>query len=199
MEKRAGLLAEADTESLDLTGRALIAMPGMGDPRFVSSLVFICAYSDRGAMGLIVNKLVPGMFLTELLDQLSIVSGPDTARAPLHFGGPVEGGRGFVLHSRDYTSDLSTLVVNDDFAMTATLDILEDMAKGQGPQQSLMALGYSGWGPGQLEDEIVQNGWLTCDINPNLVFECSNDKKWGAALESIGVSPLMLSPTSGHA
>ncbi|WP_338055539.1 YqgE/AlgH family protein [Shimia biformata] len=192
-------MTEDKTEQLDLTGRLLIAMPGMGDPRFANSLVYLCAHSETGAMGLIVNKLVPGMSFKSLLDQLEIPCQPRPGSAPLHFGGPVESSRGFVLHGTDYRSDLSTLMVNEEFAMTATLDVLEEMGQGNGPSRALMALGYAGWGPGQLEDEIAANGWLTCDASLELVFDRANDRKWEAALESIGVSALMLSATAGHA
>lgn len=191
-------MTENDNE-LDLTGKLLIAMPGMGDPRFASSVVFMCAHSPEGSMGLIVNKRTEDMTLSELLEQLSIEFSPSAQDMGIHFGGPVEHGRGFVLHSSDYSSSISTLEVNSDFRMTATLDILEDIAAGEGPGQKLMCLGYSGWGPGQLEGEIVQNGWLTCDATPELVFALGDDAKWTAALKSIGIDALLLSSDAGHA
>ncbi|MDQ7071949.1 MAG: YqgE/AlgH family protein, partial [Rhodobacterales bacterium] len=157
-------------ETLSLTGKMLIAMPGMGDPRFDKSVVFICAHSDEGTMGLIINKPTDDVRFAELLEQLEIDITGGVPETTVHIGGPVENGRGFVLHSPDYTSPISTLKVDGRFSMTATLDILEEIAQGGGPKRSFMALGYAGWGPGQLAGEIVQNGWLTCDADPDLVF-----------------------------
>jgi putative transcriptional regulator len=186
-------------DDMDLTGKLLIAMPGMGDPRFGHSVVFLCAHSDEGAMGLIVNKPTGDLTLADLLQQLEIDSGPQARQLPVHFGGPVEHGRGFVLHERGYRSSISTLEVSDGFAMTATLDILEDMAQGSGPARALVALGYAGWGPGQLEGEIAQNGWLVCDATHELVFDAADAGKWEGALTSLGISPLTLSSEAGHA
>ncbi|TCK99324.1 putative transcriptional regulator [Shimia isoporae] len=186
-------------ESLDLTGRLLIAMPGMGDPRFAHSVVFLCAHSEDGAMGLIVNKAIDGMHLSALLEQLEIALARPELDSTLYYGGPVEGGRGFVLHSPDYISDLNTLTVGDDFSMTSTQDVLEAIATGAGPLRSLMALGYSGWGPGQLEREIGENGWLTCEATTDLVFDLPNADKWAEALRSLGVDPVSLSATAGRA
>ncbi|MBQ0749144.1 MAG: YqgE/AlgH family protein, partial [Roseovarius sp.] len=132
---------------MDLTGKLLIAMPGMGDPRFAHSVVLLCAHSPDGAMGLIINKPTSDLRLRDLLEQLSIAPTGQTRNLPVHFGGPVEHGRGFVLHDRGYQSTLTSLDVNADFAMTATLDILEDLARGTGPERALLALGYAGWGP----------------------------------------------------
>lgn len=187
------------TEELDLTGKILIAMPGMGDPRFAHSIVYMCAHSADGAMGLIVNKTMGKMTFSDLLEQLSIKETQGNRPMPLHFGGPVEGGRGFVLHSAEYRSQISTLPVDEFFSMTATLDVLEEMAQGKGPDKALMALGYSGWGPGQLEAEIADNGWLICDAGFELVFDIADDQKWGAALKTLGVDPLTLSASAGHA
>lgn len=191
-------MAEA-LDQLDLTGKILIAMPGMGDPRFAHSIVYMCAHSADGAMGLIVNKTMGQMTFADLLEQLSIDQSDQSRPMPLHFGGPVEGGRGFVLHSAEYRSQISTLPVDDFFSMTATLDVLEEMAQGQGPDKALMALGYSGWAPGQLEAEIADNGWLICDAGFDLVFDLADDKKWEAALNSLGVDPLTLSASAGRA
>ena len=184
---------------MELTGKLLIAMPGMGDPRFGHSVVFMCAHSPDGAMGLIINKPTGDLQLKDLLEQLSIEIRPGARRMPIHFGGPVEHGRGFVLHGRAYESSISTLAVNDSFAMTATLDILEDMARGGGPDAAVIALGYAGWGPGQLEQEIAHNGWLICDATPNLVFHTPNVEKWSEALGALGINPLALSSEAGHA
>jgi putative transcriptional regulator len=183
----------------DLTGKLLIAMPGMGDPRFERSVVLLCEYSDQGAMGLIVNKPTPEVDPSELLKQLGIET-PDVApQLRVHFGGPVDHGRGFVLHSRDYDSNTSTLNVTEGVGMTATLDILEDIATGQGPSQSILALGYAGWGPGQLETEFQENGWLVCEAGPEVVFHEDPEAKWTAALKSLGIDALALSSAAGHA
>lgn len=187
------------TQDLDLTGKLLIALPGMGDPRFVNAVVLICAHSPEGGMGLIINKPTSDLSMRELLDQLSITPGEDLRNLPVHFGGPVEHGRGFVLHDAGYVSAISTLDVSEDFAMTATLDILEDLAEGRGPAKAMIALGYAGWGPGQLEAELAQNGWLTCDADPDLVFATKDARKWETALDRLGVSALMLSSDGGRA
>jgi len=182
-----------------LAGQLLVAMPGMGDPRFDRAVIFLCAHSEDGAMGLIVNKPAEDVRFSDLLDQLSISPAPDVRDVRVYSGGPVEHGRGFVLHSADYTSNRSTLRVNDRFGMTATLDILEHIARGFGPSQSLLALGYAGWAPGQLEDELGRNGWLTCAATPEIVFSRNDGGKWGAALRSLGVDALMLSADAGRA
>ena len=184
---------------MDLTGQLLIAMPGMGDPRFENSVVLICSHSDDGAMGLIVNKPTAEVGLNDMLEQLSIETGPATPEVGVHFGGPVETGRGFVLHSLDYLSSLNTLKVGGAFGLTATLDVLEELAKGRGPEKVLLALGYAGWGPGQLEGEIAQNGWLTSPASPELVFDTADGAKREAALHSIGVDSLVLSADAGRA
>ncbi|WP_371225702.1 YqgE/AlgH family protein [Roseovarius sp. 2305UL8-3] len=186
-------------DPIDLNGKLLIAMPGMGDPRFAHSVVFICAHSPEGAMGIVVNKPTEDLGLKDLLEQLSITSETDMTARPVHFGGPVESGRGFVLHEYGYHSSISTMDVNDSFAMTATLDILEDLAQGRGPSRAIIALGYAGWGPGQLEAEIAQNGWLTCDAELSLVFETANANKWEAALRTLGIDALALSSAAGRA
>ena len=182
-----------------LDGQLLIAMPGMGDPRFEKSVIFMCAHSEDGALGLIVNKPSSELEFSSLLQQLDIHVASPNRDIRVHFGGPVEHGRGFVLHSGDYTSSDATLKVDERFGMTATLDVLEDIARGTGPDAALLALGYSGWGPGQLEDEILQNGWLTCDASPELVFGSDDEDKWQAALKTLGVDALTLSATAGHA
>ena len=187
------------SESSDFTGKLLIAMPGMSDPRFEKSVIFVCAHSDEGAMGLIVNKPAEDLLFADLLEQLSIRPLQMTRDVLVHFGGPVEHGRGFVLHSSDYSSNVSTLEVDDGFGMTATLDILEDIARGAGPLAVVMALGYAGWGPGQLESEIARNGWLTCDATHEIVFATQADVKWEAALRSLGVDALTLSAAAGRA
>jgi len=184
----------------DLTGQMLIAMPGMGDPRFASGLVLICSHSAEGAMGLIVNKPLPELALSDMLAQLEIAGHDACAQVPICFGGPVERQRGFVLHDARYSGRQGdALEIDGRFAVTATLDVMEDMARGEGPTQALVALGYAGWGPGQLESEIAENGWLTCDASEALVFETPMEAKWEAALESLGVHPLTLSAEAGRA
>lgn len=184
---------------MDLTGKLLIAMPGMGDARFDKSVIFICAHSPEGAMGLIVNKPAHDLSFSHLLNQLGVQQGPGGAEIRVHFGGPVEHGRGFVLHSSDYPGGEATLHVDARFSMTATMDILQAIAEGQGPEQSIMALGYAGWGPGQLEAEILRNGWLTAEAAPELVFSAQNTTKWERALKTLGVDPVGLSGAGGRA
>ncbi len=185
--------------AMDLTGKLLIAMPGMGNPRFEHSVIYVCAHSEEGAMGLIVNKPSPDIKLRELLEQLEVQVDAGLPRMPVHFGGPVEHARGFVLHSPDFTSAAHSLEVDERFRMTGTLDILEAIGRGLGPERAILALGYAGWGEGQLEDEIAQNAWLTCDATPELVFGEADDSKWEAALGTLGVSALTLSSEAGHA
>ena len=184
---------------MNLTGKLLIAMPGMGDPRFEHSVVFICEHNEQGAMGLIVNKRAPDIAMSDLFEQLSIETKGKDWDLPVHFGGPVEGARGFVLHTPDYCSKLQSLAVGDAFCMTATLDILEDIAAGQGPESALMMLGYAGWGPDQLESEISANGWLTTEADADLVYHLRDEEKWEAALKSLGIDPLTLSASAGRA
>lgn len=184
---------------MNLSGKLLIAMPGMGDPRFEHSVVFLCAHSADGAMGLIVNKPARDLSFEELREQLGIRRTGKSREIRVHFGGPVEHSRGFVLHSADYEGEGATLKVSDRFGMTATLDILQAIAAGGGPTSSILALGYAGWGPGQLEDEILRNGWLTCDATPDLVFSHQDEGKWTEALRTIGVDPVSLSATAGRA
>jgi putative transcriptional regulator len=190
---------ERTPDSFGLSGKLLIAMPGMGDPRFDRSVVFLCDHSDKGAMGLIVNKPMREIRFSELVEQLGIDGRDPLPQMPVHFGGPVEGGRGFVLHTADYASNDSTLGIDGRFGMTATLDIVQDIATGHGPAHAIFALGYSGWGPGQLESEIRQNGWLTCDAATDLVFARDDSGKWAAALKAMGIEALSLSGVSGRA
>ncbi|WP_158969267.1 YqgE/AlgH family protein [Chachezhania sediminis] len=184
---------------MDLTGKLLIAMPGMGDPRFGHSVVFLCSHGQDGAMGLIVNKPSQDLKVFDLLGQLDIEARPSVPNAPVYFGGPVETARGFVLHSPGNGNRAGSMKVNDGFAMTATVDILEDIAAGVGPGEAILALGYAGWGPGQLEGEIAQNGWLTGDAEPDLVFSQPDQTKWSAALNALGIDPLSLSAEAGRA
>jgi putative transcriptional regulator len=186
-------------DSSDLRGRFLVAMPGMGDPRFARSVVFVCAHSPRRSMGLIVNKPAPQITFRDLLGQLGVPVAGKLRALPVHFGGPVEHERGFVLHSTDYSGTVSTRPVGAGFCLTATRDILHDIARGEGPRDCLLALGYAGWGPGQLDREIAQNGWLTCDARADIVFGADDAAKWARAIESMGISPSLLSSSGGRA
>ncbi|MCK0140963.1 YqgE/AlgH family protein [Aliiroseovarius sp. F20344] len=192
-------MSDIDDSEMNLSGKLLIAMPGMGDPRFEKSVVFMCAHSPEGAMGLIVNKPSEDLSLGDVLSQLEIDASSITKAGKIFFGGPVEGGRGFVLHSGEYDNDDSTLKVDDAFSMTATRDILEAIAHGEGPEEALAALGYAGWSPGQIEDEIQQNAWLTCDAEKAIVFAADDKSKWTAALAKLGIDPLLLSAEGGSA
>lgn len=186
-------------EDASLTGKLLIAMPGMDDPRFAHSVIYMCAHSEDGGMGIIVNKPQLEIQFSDLLDQLGIDKSPNVRDIRVHFGGPVDHARGFVLHSSDYTAAAGTLNVDARISMSATLDVIEDIANGYGPDASMLALGYAGWGPGQLEREIAHNGWLTCSPRDDIVFGRANEHKWTAALKHMGIDPIMLSGTAGRA
>ena len=182
-----------------LAGQLLVAMPQMLDQRFARSVIYLCAHSeDAGAMGLVVNKLLNSLTMGELFAQLDISPSRIVNSRPVHFGGPVEAGRGFVLHTSDYSED-ATLVVDDNMAVTATLEILRAIGKGQGPRHSLFALGYAGWAPGQLDAEIQANGWLSVAADNDIVFDPDQDGKWRRALAKLGIDLSMLSTDAGHA
>jgi putative transcriptional regulator len=189
-----------------LDGQFLIAMPGMQDTRFARSVVYLCAHSSDGAMGIMINQPAPQITFRDLLIQLNIIPEgteirlPGTAgRMQVHRGGPVETGRGFVLHSSDYFIENSTLPIDEHICLTATLEILKAIAVGTGPQSAMLALGYAGWAPGQLETEIQSNGWLHCPATPELIFDADLDGKYGRALGTIGIDPSRLSGEAGHA
>jgi putative transcriptional regulator len=184
---------------MDLAGKLLIAMPGMGDPRFAHTVILVCAHSPDGSMGLIVNRPAPDLSFAGLLDQIGIPKGKAGRDIRVLFGGPVGRGRGFVLHSPDYAGGQATIHVEGGYGMTATLDVLEAIARGEGPATALLALGYSGWGPGQLEAEIQRNDWLTADAPSDLVFSSDDTGKWTAALRRMGIDPITLSSTAGRA
>ena len=187
-----------EDHSTRLTGSLLLAMPQMKDDRFMRSVVYVCAHTSDGAMGLVINKIVESVNFPELLDQLNIGPGTANNKVRVHFGGPVETGRGFVLHSADYVQD-ATLVINENFALTATVDILKSIASGEGPKKSILALGYAGWEPGQLDQEIQANGWLSLPADNDLVFETKPNGKWEKAMGKIGIDFNMLSGQAGHA
>lgn len=185
---------------MDLSGKLLVAMPGMADPRFDRSVILLCSYSDAGAMGLMINRPVPGLHLQDLLQHSGLSAGDVGRDDPVYSGGPVERGRGFVLHSPDWTAPgEETLCLPARLCMTQSRSILEAVAEGEGPAQLLVTLGYSGWGAGQLDDEIGRNAWLTVDADPRLVFGTECEAKWAAALRRLGVEPLALSATAGRA
>lgn len=181
-----------------LTGRLLVAMPQMRDTRFTRTVIYVCAHSADGAMGLVLNRLVGSITFPALLAQLGIDSADLGDEIRVHFGGPVESGRGFVLHSSDYVHS-GTMLVDDEVALTASIDILKDIAGGLGPRRSLLALGYAGWGPGQLDSEIQANGWLCVPSDEQLVFGEDLDGKWERAIGKIGVDINQLSGEAGHA
>ena len=181
-----------------LVGQFLVAMPNMGDPRFVKSVIYMVSHNDEGAMGLIVNKIHEKMHFPDLLKQLGIPATGKLLDWSVHHGGPVETARGFVLHSPDFSSE-TTLSVNNHIAVTATIDVLQAVANNNGPAHGMFALGYAGWGPRQLDQEIQANGWLNIPADPDIVFDRDNDSKWQRVLHNFGINPLALSTQAGHA
>lgn len=186
------------TSSKFLDGKLLLAMPSMTDPRFDRSVIYLCSHDTSGAMGLIINQDFENLTFPGLLDQLEIETDEDIEDVTVHNGGPVEPGRGFVLHSADYVQD-STLIVSEKLALTATVDILTAIAKGRGPIHTLLALGYTGWGGGQLEQEIHANSWLTAEADDEIIFNTELEQKWPRAMAMLGVNVSMLSMEAGHA
>ncbi len=190
-----------------LDGQFLVAMPAMSDKRFARSVIYMCAHSVQGAMGLIVNQRASHITFPELLGQLSIagdesageVLEPGLVNLDVYVGGPVETGRGFVLHSSDYFAADSTLPIDDGVSLTATVDILKAIASGKGPDRAILALGYAGWRPGQLESEIQANGWLHCPPDLDLLFGRDLDQKYDRAMSKIGIDPSHLVSEAGHA
>jgi len=188
-----------------LDGQLIVAMPGMSDRRFERAVIYVCAHSPEGAMGIRINQAAPKLTFPDVLSRLQIMPEGDirlpaaASNLPVHRGGPVETGRGFVLHSADYVIDNSTLLIDDDVCLTATLEILKAIAAGRGPKKALLALGYAGWGPGQLEGELQANGWLHCQARPDLVFDPDLDDKYEIVLGEIGIDPAMLSSFGGSA
>ena len=181
-----------------LSGQLLIAMPSMADPRFERSVIYICAHNSDGAMGLLVNRPFESLSFSELLGQLEIDLNDEMSPVRVMFGGPVEQGRGFVLHSPDYLQDAS-LVVDENVVLTATVEILQAIADGIGPKNYLLALGYAGWDAGQLDSEIKNNGWLSVGSDHDLIFGSDSESKWLNAMTKIGIDPHMLSDDAGHA
>ena len=189
-----------------LDGQFLVAMPGMADERFARSVIYVCAHSADGAMGIIVNKAATDISMPDLLVQLDVCPEADAIRLrervghmPVLMGGPVEGRRGFVLHTDDFHIQQSTLIIDDGICLTATVEILRAIASGDGPASAVLALGYAGWQAGQLESEIMANGWLNCPADPELIFNTNLDAKYERALRTNGIDPAMLSMTAGRA
>ena len=189
-----------------LDGQFLVAMPGMADERFARAVIYVCAHSADGAMGIIVNKAVTDLSMPDLLMQLDVAQGADpillrerVGHMPVLMGGPVEGRRGFVLHTDDFHIEQSTLIIDDGICLTATVEILRAIASGAGPASAVLALGYAGWQAGQLESEIMANGWLNCPADPALIFNADLDSKYERALRGIGIDPSMLSGSVGRA
>ena len=191
-------MASQDSSRSSLSGQLLVAMPQMSDPRFARTVVYLCAHSADGAMGLVINRLIDSLSFGSLLAQLGVEAEGAPADMPVHFGGPVESSRGFVLHTSDYHQD-STLVIDDEIALTATVDVLRAIARGTGPRRRVLALGYAGWAPGQLDAEIQANGWLLVPADLDLVFGGDNDSKWQQAIAKIGIDLSLLSSEVGHA
>jgi putative transcriptional regulator len=189
-----------------LDGQMLVAMPTMRDERFVRSVIYVCAHSTEGAMGIVINHPAANINFPDLLVQLEVIPAADLIQLPpgaetvkVLRGGPVETGRGFVLHSSDFFIEDSTLPIDEGVCLTATLDILKAIARGSGPDSAILALGYAGWGAGQLESEIQENGWLHCSADPDLIFGPDVEGKYARAMRKIGVDPGMLSSEAGHA
>lgn len=189
-----------------LDGQFLVAMPGMADERFARSVIYLCAHSADGAMGIIVNKAASDISMPDLLVQLEVAPEADAIRLrervghmPVLMGGPVEGRRGFVLHTDDFHIQQSTLIIDDGICLTATVDILRAIASGDGPASAVLALGYAGWQAGQLESEIMANGWLNCPADPTLIFHADLDAKYERTLRGNGIDPAMLSMSVGRA
>ncbi|HEV2558986.1 MAG TPA: YqgE/AlgH family protein [Microvirga sp.] len=189
-----------------LDGQLLVAMPGMADDRFSRAVIYVCAHSAEGAMGIVLNRPAADLSFPDLLVQLDIVPELERIRLPhrvgrmqVLMGGPVETSRGFVLHTPDFYIDQSTLPIDDGVCLTATIDILRAIARGDGPQNAVLALGYAGWGAGQLESEIQANGWLNCPADSELIFSSVADTRYELALRKIGIEPAMLSMEAGHA
>ena len=201
------LLKDDLKEPSSLEGQFLVAMPGLKGPFFERSVVYLCSHSEDGAMGLVVNQISDQITFPDLLKQVNILADddepinlPSPARS-MHVlsGGPVDQGRGFVLHSDDYKLESSTLPVSNNICLTATVEILRALAEGRGPSAALLTLGYAGWSPGQLEDELQSNSWLTCNADSSLLFDCAPENRYDRSLALMGIDPVMLSTEAGHA
>ena len=192
-------MIKKEPNTTNLTGKFLIAMPNMVDSRFKQAVIYICSHNAEGTMGLIINKTAINFNLSDLIKQLTLPAKIKPKAFPINIGGPVEPYRGFILHTLDYVNEENTVKVDQILGMTSTLDILEDIASSKGPETFLVALGYSGWGAGQLELEIKNNGWLVSEANLEIIFNNNNSTKWGEALKILGVDPILLSTDGGNA
>ncbi len=192
-----------EIEAAYLTGKLLLAMPGIGDPRFHHSVIFMCVHDEKGAMGLVINTEVPDVDFKQIIDNIGLNSNIevdlDQLKMPVMSGGPVEGSRGFLLHSPEFTNK-DTIKISPEFSLTGTTDALQEVVKGKGPDHALFILGYAGWGAGQLETELQQNAWLVLDPDPEIVFNHDTGAKWNLALNKMGLDPALLTTdTSGQA
>ena len=190
--------AEGPASGEFLTGQLLIAMPAMADPRFAQSVIYLCAHTPEGAMGLVLNRPLKRPSFEDLLRQLDVAPLPPARRIRLCSGGPVDNARGFVLHTSDWTGE-GSLRVDDGLALTASLDVLKAIAEGGGPREGILALCYAGWGPGQLDAEMQQNAWLSVSADETIVFDGDHDTKWRRAFAKLKIDPLLLSDAAGHA
>jgi putative transcriptional regulator len=195
---RSRLAHEHDGGEGYLTGQLLVAMPAMRDPRFAQTVVFMCAHTAESAMGIVINRPLEGLSFEALLGQLKVEPAPPARRIRMHAGGPVETGKGFVLHTADWAQE-SSLVVDEHFALTSSIEVLKAIARGEGPRQGMLALGYAGWGAGQLDEEILQNAWLSVPADEGFVFAEDLGGMWRGALSAIKVDPLLLSGAAGRA
>ncbi len=181
-----------------LTNQLLIAMPGMADPNFSTTVTLICEHNDEGALGIVINRPLT-VRLAELFEQLNVDSpDPNTGDEPVLAGGPVGTERGFVLHAPGWSYE-NTLAVSDDIQLTLSRDVIDDMASGEGPDRSIVALGYAGWQPGQLEEEMLSNSWLNVPATPELVFDTPYAKRWDSAARTLGIDIARMSSDAGHA
>lgn len=191
-------MEKSDESSGYLTGQLLVAMPQMQDSRFERSVIYVCVHNADGAMGLVLNRQADELTFADLLRQLEIVFEGETASVPIHMGGPVEMGRGFVLHTSEYQQG-GTIKVNDDISLTATVEILKDIAEGHGPRRAILALGYAGWGAGQLDTEFQKNSWLNVTADESLLFGGDLGEKWNRSIAKLGIDVSLLSGDAGHA
>jgi putative transcriptional regulator len=191
-------LAQKEGNTGYLTGQLLIAMPHMRDTRFERSVIYLCVHNEDGAMGIVVNRLSEDLTFPDLLEQVGVELKSEDVSMPIHIGGPVESGMGFVLHTTDYAQG-STIQVNDTIALTHTVEILKDIAEGRGPRQAMLALGYAGWGAGQLDGEIQENSWLNVPADEALLFDVGQRDKWRRSIAKLGVDVSLLSGEAGHA
>lgn len=192
----------SDNQDHYLTGKLLLAMPSLSDPRFHQAVIFLCAHDENGAMGLVINHVLPGLEFEELSRQLGIFSNIEVNLSdtfiPVFSGGPVDNSRGFLLHSSDFQQD-DTISIDEAFSVTGTIDALQEVVRGNGPEHLLFILGYAGWSPGQLDSELQQNSWLVADPDPDLIFKAPADEKWTRAVQKLGIDPSMLSGEAGRA